>query len=310
LKSKSQKSGLKHQTVSIDAINKSIPRQSDVSEDLSKSDSEKEVRYEQRVVAFVDILGFKEIIRASKSNTDLVVAIHNALSINLDAFAQIFAKEIGSKKSADDFDDKFTSFSDCIVMSVKTDEDEIGLLIFVIFKLCRELLQLGFASRGGIAMGELYHKEVAALIGKKSLPAILFGPAFIEAYQFESNHADGPRVILENQVRRKIDQFKFNHPTNKLTTFFETHVKRASDGPAYIDLFADFTENNFYAKGQDLSEQIAKIRDNICKFLDNSTDKPHFFKKNALLAQQFNEALSTDELQEYKIPGDKLPIKN
>jgi hypothetical protein len=147
---------------------------------LSNVDTPTEIAYEQRVVAFVDILGFKEIIQRSKSNPELVSQIFSALDIRKDSYAEAFAKEINLKQNADFFDDRFHSFSDCIVMSVSTRMEDIGLLIYSVFKICRTLLNLGFISRGGIAMGDLYHRDDSdSELKKQRSPSMIFGPAFI-----------------------------------------------------------------------------------------------------------------------------------
>lgn len=271
-------------------------------------DSPKGVEYEERVVAFVDILGFKEIIRRSADDPELVRRIFSALDVRKDDWATMYAAEVGIQKTPDAFDDRFHSFSDFIVMSVRNNIDEIGLLVYGIFKVCRQLLGQGFASRGGVAVGPLYHRDDTDGKAKDSIaPSMVFGPAFIEAYQFESSHADGPRVILQNKVWRTIDDFCRADPSQKLSKFLRTHIQRASDGPAFINLFADFGTNEFYDKKRNLETEIENIYRHICTSLDNTTDKPHFFKKNAQLARAFNKAVTKAELHQFVIPGSKLP---
>ena len=277
-------------------------------ESLSNVDTPAKIAYEQRVVAFVDILGFKEIIQRSKSDPEMVSQIFSALDIRKDSYAEAFAKEIGITENADFFADRFHSFSDCIVMSVSTRIEDIGLLIYSVFKICRSLLSLGFISRGGIAMGELYHRDDAdAETKKQGSPSMIFGPAFIEAYQFESSHADGPRVILQNRVWTEICKYCDINEASKLAKFLRVHVPRAEDGPAFIDIFADFSINRFYETKRDLDNEISVIKDHICRALDASTDRPHVFKKNAFLAKEFNKAIQDSQRLAHQIPNDKLP---
>ena len=274
-------------------------------------DAPKDIGYEDRIVAFIDILGFKEIIYRSSRDPELVKRIFYALDVRKDAWATTYAAEVGIKKKPEDFDDRFLSFSDCIVMSVGTDVEDIGLLIYGIFKVCRQLLGQGFASRGGIAMGQLYHHDETQNIKSGiGAPSMVFGPAFIEAYQFESTHADGPRVILQNRIWKKIEDYCEQEPVSKLSKFFRTHVQRAEDGPAFIDLFADFGTSLFYERKRDLSSEMETIKNFICMSLDNSNDKPHFFKKNAELAREFNRAVERTGQLEYKIPREKLPKRH
>ncbi|WP_322021136.1 MULTISPECIES: hypothetical protein [unclassified Burkholderia] len=270
------------------------------------ADSPRHAEYRPRVVAFIDVLGFKEIISKSAGDATLVRRIHHALTVSNDAWAEVFAREVGLDISPADFSDQMTSFSDCVVISVEPEIREIGLLVYIVFKICRQLLMEGFLSRGGVAKGLLYHDNNAPS-GNMGAPMV-FGPAFVNAYLFESTHADGPRVILENSVREHIRRKcrAPNHNT-KLSAFLDTHIKRASDGPAYIDVFADFGSSSYYTAAADLSSEVKTIREHLCAALDQTADKPHHFKKNAQLARQFNAAVHRAGWHDQMIDGDLLP---
>lgn len=280
----------------------------------AEADAPKDAIYDDRVVAFVDILGFKEIVLRSAADPDLVRRIHNALDLRRDNFAKLFAAEVGLDREPNSFDDLFHTFSDCIVISVRPTVEEVGLLVFMAFRICRQLLTNGFLSRGGVARGKLLHR----VNGHSELPKdsdglvapvpMVFGPAFIEAYNFESAHADGPRVILQNAVWQLIDQHCEQQPHTKLAAFLRDHVRRAVDGPAYIDIFADFqSSGRFYNSRRDLDSEISVIHSHICGALDHAADKPHHFKKNAQLARQFNTAIRLSERHQHQIPASKLP---
>lgn len=271
-------------------------------------DTPTNIAYENRVVAFVDILGFKEVIQRSKNDPELVSRIFYALDVRKDSWAEAYSKEVEFTYGPEFFDDRFHSFSDCIVMSVSSRIEDVGLLIYSVFKICRQLLNQGFVSRGGIAMGDLYHHDDSGEDKKsRRAPSMVFGPAFIDAYQFESSHADGPRVILQNSVWKTICAYRREHPDTKLSKFLKVHVPRAEDGPAFIDIFADFGSNEFYASHRDLDNEIGVLKAHICHALDGATDRPHVFKKNAQLAREFNKAIREAERFQHLIPSDKLP---
>lgn len=294
----------------LDAI-KAPDVTANIEEQSTAADSPRWVQYDERIVAFVDILGFKEIIYKSANDPALVTRIFDALDVGKDDWATMFAADVGLMLKPDDFDDRFHSFSDCIVISVPKTIQEIGLLIYVTFKICRQLLGQGFTSRGGIAMGKLFHRDNDESKKDRSLAsAMVFGPAFVDAYQFESSHADGPRVILQNQVWRFIESERSKSPSTKLSKFLEAHVQRAEDGPAFVDLFADFGHNSFYETRRDLETEIEAIQKHICDALDASSDKPQIFRKNAELAREFNRAVRKAELHKFTIPGSKLPKRH
>jgi hypothetical protein len=272
-----------------------------------QTDYPKGVAYEERVVAFIDILGFKDWIGKSARQAELLHRIHAALDIRIDGFAQAFAPLVDLKLAPEDFDDRFHSFSDFIVMSVRRDICEIGLLVYAVFKVCRTLLSYGFASRGGIAMGELYHRHNDP--ANPTAPPMVFGPAFVDAYTFESTHADGPRVILQNKVWQHINRKCEERPDSKLSQFLRTHVHRAEDGPACVNIFADLGTNAFYKFSANMDTELQTIHKHICTALDESSDRPHQFKKNAQLAREFNAALESAGLPRHMIPQTKLPKK-
>jgi hypothetical protein len=283
----------------LDSIRLPAAHEAEVSdrEVEGNGDARKGVEYEDRVVAFVDILGFKNIIRRSAREPALVPRIQSALSLPRHDWAEMFAPLIDGESVSGG--ERTHSFSDFIVMSVPPDPPAVGLLVYMVFKKCRQLLEAGFASRGGIARGPIFHEEGEAV----------FGPAFVDAYLLESTHADGPRVILQNAVRTLIETYCAATPDSTLCRFFAEHVKRAEDGPATINLFADFRENSFYAKRPDIESSLRKMHQVICSALDDSADAPQIFRKNAQLARAFNQALHGSGYEAYLIRPDKLPAQ-
>lgn len=257
-------------------------------------DAPKGVKYEERVVAFVDFLGFKNLIKESANDNAKLIRIYSALDAAVDDSADAYIREIGFQRTPDDFDDRLNTFSDFIVMSVRANVEEIGLMVYFLFKKCRELLNLGFACRGGVTFGKLLHDKFDPLDPSLNRRAQkVFGPAFIEAYQLESEHADGPRILISNKVNVIIKRYCDDNPDDRLAKFLMAHIKRSDDGPLYIDLFADFCkeENGYYQDSDNLLPEIKNIRTHLEKMLHDSSDHPHIFKKNAYLARQFNAAV-------------------
>src|SRR5690625_6600501 len=94
----------------------------------------KEVKYENRLVAFIDILGFSEIVKESKDNTDKINLIYSVLNYLKDwetsknwDLKLIEIEEDAQKKGEENFDitgkTNSTSFSDSIVVSVQVDNN-------------------------------------------------------------------------------------------------------------------------------------------------------------------------------------------
>lgn len=264
----------------------------EIAEGEEDADAPKTARYEDRVVAFVDVLGFKELIKRSVKEESVVATIFNALSIPKKELIELYSAEFGDGVSQADV--KVHSFSDFLVVSALPIPDGIGAVCFLVFKHCRQLLTQGLASRGGIAIGKLLHQESTA-----DVPTMVFGPAFVEAYQLESVHADAPRVIMQNRLRTEIN--KIVDSDSKIGKFLRDCIERAEDGPAYVNIFSDFGTNHTLVK------EVEIIHGHMCRALDDCTDKPHNFKKNAHLATKFNRSIAKTPYAHLAIPREKLP---
>lgn len=125
------------------------------------------VPYEQRLVAFLDLQGFR----------DDIILNYPAEAIG-SLFGEFDCLKRMLEKDADDL--QVTIISDSIVVSVSLDKPE-NLLYF--FDACSffakpRIGKLFVAIRGGIAYGRLHHKD-----------NIVFGPALVDAYEIsEGKH--------------------------------------------------------------------------------------------------------------------------
>lgn len=145
--------------------------------------------YEKRIVAFVDILGFKTMIEDSEIDIELRKKIKKAVE---------FIRE--SARTEEDSVRKVSTFSDSAVISYRLKESSLFYLLLDIIRLQLGLGALGIMIRGGIAIGDCYHDG-----------NIIFGPAMNEAYRLESKVAKWPRVVimpntLELALRETIDR--------------------------------------------------------------------------------------------------------
>lgn len=144
--------------------------------------------YSNRYVAFLDILGFKNLIGLSCGDAPPISVDEICAILDLPDPAkeeQIILGRIGDISNSDH---QSTAFSDSIL--VTTDATEQGLIHILhhVAKIGFYLAKLGVLYRGGITRGLAYHDEQHA-----------FGPAIIEAYNIEQN-AIFPRVLLSNTV--------------------------------------------------------------------------------------------------------------
>lgn len=174
--------------------------------------------YEQRCIAFIDILGFGCLIEKSKKNVDLQRMIYEALDslhtdrLNDEAYSRVnvelippneLDKVIKVSKQLNEALKKahpvlITFFSDSVVISAKSDDTlACRLVLDLVAKLSLRFWQdHDLLIRGAITMGSLVHKENGPL----------FGPAMNRAYYLESKEAIYPRVLIDNEyVENYID---------------------------------------------------------------------------------------------------------
>jgi hypothetical protein len=145
--------------------------------------------YTERFVSFIDIIGFEEIINKTISHPP-EISIENIISaLAIPDPAQEGKLIIGNVGDISKSGHKITQFSDSIVIS--TEPTKAGLLHLIdhIERIAFSLLKMGFLCRGGISKGLHYHKG-----------NIVFGPAFLDAYDLEKHKATWPRIILSKEV--------------------------------------------------------------------------------------------------------------
>jgi len=169
-------------------------------------------KYETRITAFIDILGFKDLINKSINDTKQVNTIIDILRYikawdnsgpNKWGIKQIIVEEdaqrIGIEKFEIERNTSCTCFSDSIVVSVLCEDglinEKSSTLIANLAHIGAKLLQARILIRGGITIGELIHTN----------GGIVMGPALIEAYLLESTSAKNARVIISDALLAKLN---------------------------------------------------------------------------------------------------------
>lgn len=185
------------------------------------------MEYEDRIICFIDILGFKEIINNtidSNGNT-----IEERIKILEEAFSRVrYFLDIDNPNEFSK-SKMVTQFSDCVVISFKySEESEVFYTLLDIQHLLINLVFLGMICRGGIVFGKILHTE-----------KMIFGPGLIDAYTLESKAANYPRIILDESVLKVAARYHAHHHTPKLELeSLKSILGRDSDGMYFIDYFA------------------------------------------------------------------------
>lgn len=166
-------------------------------------------QYEERLVCFINLLGFKSAIDESVSNVRLLSALHESLSqfegsrlVNLLHESVPVLTSKGEFTSAGEagttalvqkqWPIAVTQFSDSFVLSCPATNPGSCLMLLRAIDALQKVFfwQLGMLMRGGVSKGALIHIQGGPL----------FGPAMNEAYALESKLAIYPRVLFDPQA--------------------------------------------------------------------------------------------------------------
>jgi hypothetical protein len=171
--------------------------------------------YEDRVVAFIDVLGFASLAEQSERNSNAQAKVRKLVTINK-LFEQFIGEYLDFAESA--------FFSDSFVLSMTPPDVRTLYVVREIGYLCRYLLWQGFPCRGAIATGPLFHRG-----------RFIVGPALVSAHRLEQSVAIYPRVILDGgTLRHWQNEFCESSPHSN----FISMVKRDQDGQHFLDIFS------------------------------------------------------------------------
>lgn len=270
------------------------------------------VEYENRVIAFIDILGFKEIIKESEQDTSKIELVYSileylkALKTSDKWTLQLLEiEEDAQKRGVGNFDVRnrinTTAFSDSIVISVKIDEnvnEMVSTLIVNLAYVGAMLLEKGILIRGGITIGNIIHKE----------NGIVFGQGLIDAYILESKNAKYPRLIVSNKLIKRLE---YPIKTKKDRYPYHQYIERFEDGCVgfhqiiYYQVLQSWTEMT----RERLIDSLDKVRKVIIRGLDSSFEHPDVFEKFNWLKEQYNNLIILEAHSSSPTTAQNVKIK-
>jgi hypothetical protein len=150
------------------------------------------VKYQRRVLFFMDILGWKKLIEDSEKSEDGAEALFQ--TSKLFGMPTLLSTKHGPQPAElESLDFQATHFSDTIAVSVPV-TPEHSHAVFVALAMVHSMVgaMLGFHKyvRGAVVVGSLVHT-----------PRVIFGPALVEAHMLEEDVAKYPRIIVTEEVR-------------------------------------------------------------------------------------------------------------
>lgn len=209
--------------------------------------------YEDRIVLFLDVLGWRELIEASTAGLPPVEWIVQVLD-RAPHWADLISGGQAQGKE-DPLGMEVAHFSDTIVFSCRDTPSSVPVIFGVAGDLAydflaggalglgRKLKPRGLLSRGAIVRGQLYQHG-----------NVLFGPALVQAYSMESSLAVYPRILIPDDLVATLNE---SEECGKW-------VRRDSDGLYFADTLSPELMS---AKGPGqlnfASLRLGKVRESI-----------------------------------------------
>ncbi len=162
-------------------------------------------RIKECFVAFIDVLGFRDLIERDNGTGEYLQILKTAVSKGTDDM-KMRKKELNHEYNFWYEEFKIKSFSDCFCFSIPLEFErgekdyKQNLVAFYewIMVFYNELLDNGFLCRGGITQG--WHYEDSDII---------FSKAQVEAYYIESKQAVYPLIMISSKLLSEINERNF-----------------------------------------------------------------------------------------------------
>ena len=234
--------------------------------------------YQERLVAFIDIIGFKSIIDRTVVDPTYLESIIAAISEIRDQFINdrntALQKMIRDQLFPDEFETHVIQVSDCMVISkLAHPPGALQSLVIDIALAIHILISHGLLCRGRIERGKVFHSE-----------EYIIGPAYIAAYLAESAEFV-PAVTLSADLQEFGAR---NQPDNpKLEEYFNHFVIPHIKNTYFIDYFNDL--EGFIDMLEDPIQHYAGLRDIIEREYNNASDY-RVKAKYLWMIDRFNES--------------------
>lgn len=244
--------------------------------------------YEPRYCAFIDILGFRNLIDQLRGGTMTPLALRSLLT-------RIHQPPTGTFFEFSDTGFAAQSISDAVAVSTKANAEALIQLFLSLESLALNLLHEGYFVRGAVVKGPLYHDE-----------KMVFGEALVKAYSLEAEVVRFPRIMITSDIVRDINQY--GKADSNMITQLGKRVCQADDGPYYLHILRQLE----VAIGQSprfLEDKLIDLAfygnaaSKIQKRFDDAIDNPRHFEKVQWFAKYWNALLRGNSIPFIRGPG-------
>jgi hypothetical protein len=259
--------------------------------------------FEERVTAFVDILGFSDLVARMPAEPPLFETVKGALEAVLSAEETLYAGterlgvltagcyEVSESATLGQPtveqqkpDPQMIAFSDCYVLSDRP--GHLARTIARVHRLALHLLRDGILTRGAIRQGPLYHEE-----------RVVFGQALIDAYTDEKTIAKMPRILLEEKLAAAFRKIEAEAFLGQEELFTGSLVRDDDDGLHSLNLFVPVVERTDIAVGayraawsglfSGVGERLASVLE-----YERAIGRTRHQEKHRWLVERFNRSMA------------------
>ncbi len=219
------------------------------------------ITFENRAVAFIDALGFKDIVNSATNNLESRSQLSTLVDL-LEKAVPYFDAQVNNSVP-NHLIPKHIYISDCIILSAPltseatTNYNGLDIVIMRVIQLTHFFLKAGYLIRGGISVGKAWHT------GHN-----IVGPAYHDAYLLEAK-GDEPVVVLSK--------------TAIAETRYGSRMCLRHDGKCFVNGLHDFYIPNKTQPGviEETYQNYSLLVENMIKsnLADAPKNKWKWFKK-------------------------------
>lgn len=232
-----------------------------------------------RYCAYLDILGFRELIENLRNQPDNLETLRSLLKEVHNPGKFSFYLENGS-------DLRSQSISDAVAISAALNSFGLAHLAHVLVDIADNLIRRGYFVRGAIVKGLLYHDD-----------EMVFGEALVRAYTLEQEVVRYPRVMITRDVASDMKSYR--------SGLLDRVVIQSADGPFFVDVLlhfvdeaADVAEKKLSAKDDEECDEarwaldyLLRVRERLENRFLAAVDNPRHFEKVQWFVAYWNRSV-------------------
>jgi len=266
-------------------------------------------RYKEKFIAFIDILGFKNLI--NNSSEEIIERIVETIEKSLDEYRDRFipnpsipnTDSMGYKVL--DIDPKYYLMSDSIILTMDDAENNLFRFLLGIITIQKSFIESNIFVRGAVVKGDIFESK-----GSEEISNIVFGPGGIEAIQMESRNSIYPRIVVSESVLESLKE-KYLRPrvnSDIGRELFRLIILKDNNGISFIDYLNFEIFLTLLTRGD--SKFISEHKTNILKQLKASetldTKERYKIRTKYLLLSEYHDYILNENkqhLKELHLPG-------